>query len=317
MKIDCHVHLSAFLPGHGSVSDRLIRSVPFRFMRWHFSIGDIDPSTDAKLEKLLVDQLTDCSDLDAAVVLAFDAVYDKSGKRDDLNTHLFVENDYVIDLSRRHNKVLFGASVHPYRKDAIAELERCVNAGAVLVKWLPITQGIDPSDPKCFAFYEAMAHHGIPLLSHTGGEKMLPNLNAHADPMLLLPAIRRGVKVIAAHCGTRSAPGEPDYLDVFVKLAKDHEHFYGDSSALNLPMRWHAYKPILEDDRVRAKIIHGSDWPVIPLPNPMRMGASRSFEMLDEPNWLRRDIRIKQSLGFTDTDFARGASVLRLHASEV
>jgi predicted TIM-barrel fold metal-dependent hydrolase len=314
MKIDCHVHLSAFTPGHGSVSPRLIRSVPFRFMRWHFEIGEIDASTDAKLENLLIDQLNDCTELDAAVVLAFDAVHDKDGVRDDAQTHLFVENDYVIDLSRRHPKVLFGASIHPYRKDAIAELERCVHAGAVLVKWLPITQGIDPSDPKCFAFYEALAHHKIPLLSHTGGETMLPNVNKHADPTLLLPAIRRGVKVIAAHCGTRSTFSEPDYLDAFVRLALEHEHFYGDTSALNLPTRWHAYKPILTDDRVRTKIIHGSDWPVLPIPHPTRLGASRAFEMLDEPNWLRRDIRIKQSLGFTDADFARGCSVLRINA---
>ena len=61
-------------------------------------------------------------------------------------------------------KMLFGASVHPYRKDAVAELERCVAAGAVLLKWLPITQGFNPADPRCFPFYEALAHHKLPLL---------------------------------------------------------------------------------------------------------------------------------------------------------
>lgn len=312
MRIDCHVHISAFQPGHGAMSPRLVRSLPFRFLRWHFSIGQLDESADAKLESLLVDQLNACDELDAAVVLAFDAVYDKQGNRDDVNTHLFIENDYVINLAKAHRKVLFGASVHPYRKDAIEELERCVKAGAALVKWLPITQGIDPSDPKCYPFYEALAHHKIPLLSHTGGETMLPNVNKHADPTLLLPAIRRGVTVIAAHCGTRSTFSEPDYSKAFVRLALEHERFYGDSSALNLPTRWHAYTPILEDERVRSKIIHGSDWPIIPVPHPVRLGVGRMFDLLDEPNWFRRDILIKRAIGLTDTDLARGGSVLRL-----
>ncbi|GIW76009.1 MAG: hypothetical protein KatS3mg104_1072 [Phycisphaerae bacterium] len=129
------------------MSARLSGSIPFKFLRWRFDIGSIDESSDQRLEALLVGQLNACDRLDAAVVLAFDAVYDRHGRRDEQNTHLFVENDYVMTLARKHPKVLFGASIHPYRKDAIEELERCVKGGAVLVKWLPITQGIDPSSP--------------------------------------------------------------------------------------------------------------------------------------------------------------------------
>src|SRR6185312_14728454 len=106
-------------------------------------------------------------------------------------THLYVSNDYVIELAKRHRKVLFGASVHPYRKDAVAEIERCVADGAVLLKWLPIVQDFDPSDERCFPVYEALAHYKLPLLCHTGGERSLPNLNPHvADPLLLTPALR-------------------------------------------------------------------------------------------------------------------------------
>lgn len=294
------------------MSARLSGSIPFKFLRWRFDIGSIDESSDQRLEALLVGQLNACDRLDAAVVLAFDAVYDRHGRRDEQNTHLFVENDYVMTLARKHPKVLFGASIHPYRKDAIEELERCVKGGAVLVKWLPITQGIDPSSPLCYPFYEALAHFRIPLLSHTGGEKMLPNLNGHADPTLLLPAVRRGVTVIAAHCGTRSGFSESDYLDTFVRMALEHERFYGDSSALNLPTRWHAYEPILNDPRVRQKIIHGSDWPVLPIPPLGRLGGDKTFELLDESNWLKRDILIKEALGLDETDLCRGATILRI-----
>ena len=312
MRIDCHVHVTALQPGRGRLSPRILKSVQFRVMQWMFGLDASAPDVDARLEKMLIDQLNACEELDAAAVFAFDSVYDANGRRDEANTHFAVENDYVIDLSRKHPKVLFGCSVHPYRPDAIAELERCVSAGAVLCKWLPITQGIDPSDRKCFEFYDALAHHKLPLLSHTGGEKMLPNLNNFADPTLLLPAIRRGVTVIGAHCGTRSSPGGNDYLQAFVRMLLEHEHFYGDTSALNLPMRWHAYEPILTDARVMQKVIHGSDWPVIPVPPPHRLGAGKTFEMLQESNWLRRDVLTKQHLGFDDSYWRRAANVLRV-----
>lgn len=245
MKIDVHVHVSAITPGRGKMSAKLLRSVPFRFMNWCFGLGPPDETTDARIASLLVQTVKGTPELDAAVVLAFDAVYEKDGQRNEDDTHLFVENDYAIDLCRRNPKLLFGASVHPYRKDAIAELERCVQAGAVLMKWLPITQKIDPSDPRCFEFYEALAHHRLPLLSHTGWEKSLPNLNRTADPTLLTSALRRGVTVIAAHCGTRSAPLESDFSDAFFRMALEHEHFYGDTAALNLPFRWHGYRRLL------------------------------------------------------------------------
>ena len=94
--------------------------------------------------------------------------------------------------------------IHPYRRDALSELERLAGRGACLIKWLPGAQNIRPDDPRCFTFYEAMAHLQIPLLCHTGNEhtlKAFPDeLN---DPRRLVPALERGVTVIAAHCGAR------------------------------------------------------------------------------------------------------------------
>lgn len=297
------------------MSKRLLRSPRFWLLAKRFGVP-IDPeTTDEALEKLLVAQLDEATELDAAVLLAFDAVYTLEGHRDDANTHLALTNDYVHDLSARHRKLLFGCSVHPYRRDAIEELERCVKAGAVLCKWLPITQGIDPSHPKCFPFYEALAHFGLPLLSHTGGEKMLPNLNFHADPTLLLPAVRRGVTIIAAHCGTRSARREPDYLPQWCRMALEHERFYGDTAALNLPARSYAFRTLLADDRLLAKVVHGSDWPVIPIPPVTQLGPIEALRQAEQGNWIRRDVAIKRKLGFGDAYFERAASILRLPPS--
>jgi predicted TIM-barrel fold metal-dependent hydrolase len=311
MNIDCHVHICAFTEGRGYMSDKLMYSLPFRFMRWRLDLPPTPTRENEDSLAALLTRLLDQSDLDAAVVLAFDAVHHAGGAIDMENTHLYVTNDYVFELAAQNPKMLIGASVHPYRPDAINEIERCVKAGAVLMKWLPIVQNFNPADKRCLPFYEALAHHGLPLLCHTGGEKSLPNLDTSvADPALLKPALDMGVKVIMAHCGTRSAPGETDYVPTFMRLAKDYEHCYGDTAALSLPTRWYAYPQILGDRAVARKIIHGSDWPIIPLPNPMEHPIRRVWSLMQERNWIQRDILIKRSIGFDAAYWQRAAHVL-------
>lgn len=314
MIIDCHVHVSAFTSGRGGMSRPLQNSIPFRFMRWRFGIVGEDERAEDHLAALLARTIDECGPLlDAAVVLAFDAVYTPDGVRNDPRTHLHISNDYVMQLAARHPKMLFGASIHPYRKDAVEELEHCIRGGAVLVKWLPLTQGIDPADERCIPFYECLAHHNVPLLSHTGGETALPCLDERlADPRLLESALRRGVKVIAAHCATRCTPWGRSYLDEFIRMAKEHEHLYGDTSALNLPSRCYAWPAVLNDGAIRRKLIHGSDWPIFSLP-PLRIGLSGMREALAERNWMRRDLLIKRRLGLDESYWHRAETILRLH----
>lgn len=295
------------------MSQRLLKSIPFRLMRWHLGLTGQDAATERTIETKLAQTIDEADKLDAAVILAFDAVHDEDGAMDVANTHLYVTNDYVIELSQRHPKMLFGASIHPYRKDAVAELERCSKAGAVLVKWLPLTQDFNPADPRCFPFYEALAHFNIPLLSHTGFEQSLPTIRPDvADPMLLLPAIQRGVTVIAAHCGTRSMPWSHDFLPTFVRLALEHEHFYGDTSALSLPTRSYAYRTVTKNAVLRSKLVHGSDWPIIAVPPALTIGWGNSAKLWKEGNWMRRDVLIKETLDLDDAYWRRASTVLRL-----
>jgi predicted TIM-barrel fold metal-dependent hydrolase len=311
--IDCHVHVCGDTPGHGLVSPRLRKSLTFRFMRWRLGLTpENGEAIERDVESRLVETIAGTEGLEAAVVLAFDAVYDAEGRFDQANTHLYVTNDYVFELTRKHSKMLFGASIHPYRKDAISELERCVERGAVLLKWLPIVQNFDPAAQRCYPFYEALAHHRLPVLCHTGGEVALPNLNfAYADPRLLVPALKRGVTVIAAHCGTRAKPWETDFTPAFVRLAREYEHFYGDTSALNLPARSYGYDIILRDEVVRQKLVHGSDWPIICIPPVTRLGWRAARRLLAERNWMRRDVLTKQLLGFDEAYWHRAGKLLR------
>lgn len=287
----------------------------FHWLRHQLEIprGIDDAATEHALERALIDAVAGTPELDAVVVLAFDAVYSDNGALDERATHLFVSNDYVAALAAHVPRVLFGASVHPYRRDAVAELERCVRAGAVLCKWLPITQRIDPADVRCLPFYEALAHHGLPLLSHTGWEHTLPRLDPTvAAPSRLVPALERGVTVIAAHCGAGWVPGEGSYLEQFMRLAREYELLYGDTAAMSLPTRWGGYDALLADDAVRVKLVHGSDWPVPALPRPWRHGWRGARSLMAEHNQLRRDILIKRALGFDDAYYERaGRTVLR------
>ena len=318
MILDIHVHIAACTPGHGAMSERLLNSAAFRFMQWRFRIHGATPETECELERKLIETADDTPMLDAVVVLAFDAVHRPDGIIDASRTHLYVTNDYVMHLAKQHPKLLFGASVHPYRRNAIEEIERCVAGGAVLMKWLPVTQDMNPADERCFPFYEALAHHKLPLLCHTGGETSLPNLNkATADPKLLRPALERGVTVIMAHCGTKSMPWETDYVGDFLQLAREFENCYGDTSALNLPTRSYAYERVMSDPVVREKLLHGSDWPIYPVPPVRQLGVGGALDLIaHEPNWMRRDIRIKQQLGFDDSYWHRAAKVLAVESRE-
>lgn len=316
MIIDGHVHAAADTPGHGSISARVSGSIYFRFVRWRLGItaasgAELERQAEAKL----LATVAGAAEIDAAVVLALDAAYKPDGRPDPSNTHFHVTNDYAADLCRRHPKLLFGCSVNPYRTDAVAELERCVGQGAVLCKWLPLVQNFDPADTRCFPFYEALAHHRLPLLSHTGGERSLPYLSPiSADPSRLRPALERGVTVIAAHCGTRAFPSEPDYLPTFARMAREYEHLYGDTAALNLPTRSYGYETLLADDALRRKLVHGSDWPIMPFP-PRRIGWGKAARLFfRESNWIRRDILAKRALGFDESYWQRAAQLLRLRA---
>ena len=232
---------------------------------------------------------------------------------DDANTHLYVTNDYAAELARRHPKLLFGASVHPYRADAAAELERCAAAGAVLVKWLPPVQNIDPTDPRCLPFYDALVRLGLPLLCHTGGELSLPIVAPHTkDPALLVPALERGVTVIAAHCGTRSHPFETGLPADVPQHGPRPPPALRRHGGAGRPDPVLAFGPLLADPVVRTKLVHGSDWPIISLP-VLKAGVVQAARLLvGEGNWLRRDVLTKRALGFDDAYWHRAGTLLRL-----
>src|SRR5205823_4218493 len=160
------------------------------------------------LDRLYVERLLGLvrgSSLGAVVILAQDLVYDEQGEAIEGAGSFYVPNDYVLKLAQEHSEFLPAVSIHPARLDALEELDRCLAAGAVMMKCLPNCHNINCNDRKFTKFWERMAETKLPLLAHTGGEHTLPVLQPeYADPRILALPLECGVNVIAAHCGTRS-----------------------------------------------------------------------------------------------------------------
>lgn len=317
MIYDIHTHI-AQLNRH-EATDRLFVE-PNRYVRMFLRPLGLTPEflrrpdVNEMICRKLVDWIT-TSSIDRAVVLAMDEVYDANGQRDPTRAWWAVENDFVADLAERNRSILFGASIHPYRRDALEELHRAAARGACLVKWIPSSQRIRPDDPRCFPFYELLVHYGIPLLVHTGNEHASSStLNAWNDPELLCDALRRGVTVIAAHCGTRMFLHERSRFAMFRRMALEYERFYGDLAAFGIPTRIRPLRSLWKNPAILAKIVYGSDFPAIVLPRWFFFSIGRKGvrEILRETNPLERPYRLMRALGMPDEVFSRAGQLLRL-----
>src|SRR5689334_15598503 len=81
MIIDCHVHVSACTPEHGEMSAFLQNTAAFRFMRWRLKVKGYDGNAEKQIADRLRTTLDQTPQLDAAVILAFDGVYDREGRQ--------------------------------------------------------------------------------------------------------------------------------------------------------------------------------------------------------------------------------------------
>jgi hypothetical protein len=305
--IDMHVHMVA--NGSSGTGGWL------RLNGWHRALAGfmvrqlgVPPAVlEGDLDGIYAERLlahVQSSSFDHVVLLAHERVYDPDGTvREDLGS-MYVPNDLVIGLSRRHPEFLAGVSIHPARADALEELERCVRAGAVLMKCLPNCQNIDCSDARYRRFWERMAELRLPLLAHTGGEHTVPVVNAAlADPKRLRLPLECGVSVIAAHCATRSGAFDRDYFDDWISMLREFPNLYGDISAMVSLNRCGHLRDCLSEE-LSGRILHGSDFPVPVLGHRLWLQGWLGWDELRRiqaiANPLERDWQFKRALGFPE-----------------
>lgn len=333
MKIDCHVHLSAVAAAeHGYASKRMRRSLAFLYVMRKLGLHRIaDPHARDAAYVDHIAQLVADSELDRAVILSLDRVYDPSGHPLDNRTHLYVSNDYVRDQAAKYpDRFLYGASVHPYRADAIDELVRVAEDGAALIKLLPNSQGFDPADPRLEGYYRTCADLGMPLLVHVGFEHTLPPIDQRlGEPTRLERALGAGVNVIAAHCGGAGLMHRRETFVGFVSLANRYPNLWGDTAALTNFWRvkylWYLLDPKLCERKIGTRLeeptkrlLHGSDFP-IPITSWSFKGKFDKDIYNDvstyKRNALQFDIELKRRAGLEDEVLTRGTKIFRLRPS--
>jgi predicted TIM-barrel fold metal-dependent hydrolase len=272
--IDIHVHFGTpFDKKSGCYWSKKFESTLAYLMMKLITKNLFRKITIEKIREHLFKAINGAEDVDQAVLLAMDEVYDIHGQKHPEWTHLCVPNSYLIKLKKENDRILFGCSVHPYRKDWKKELDYCLKNETVLCKWIASSQQIDPSDKHCEDFYRKLAEHQLPLLFHAGPEYAIPtsdhSYNKLNNPRYIRQALDSGVPVILAHC---SLPyfgaidfgyqdDKEDFFKLFAELPERDWKLYADLSAITTPLRSFYIDDIIEKIP-HEHLLFGSDYPI-------------------------------------------------------
>lgn len=209
-------------------------------------------------------------------LLGFDRRFRENGTVDRERSEIYVPNSWSESVAARDGSRFFPiASVHPFRPDALMELERVARAGARVVKWLPNAQGIDPASPRYDLFYEQMRKSGLALLSHAGAEAAVEGHDQElGNPLRLRRPLELGVTVVVAHCASLGrakdlddpSGAEAECFDLFLRMMDDERwkgRLFGEISTITQSNRCERpLATLLERTDLHARLVHGSDYPL-------------------------------------------------------
>jgi predicted TIM-barrel fold metal-dependent hydrolase len=294
----------------------------------HEAPGSVDRAYVERMHNL-VDGLRPGAKL---LLFAFDRAHDERGAVRWERTGFYVPDAYARDTARASPRYFeWAASVHPYRADCVAALERAKREGARAVKWLPAAMGMDPASPQCDRFYAALARLELPLITHAGLERAVLGTDEQnlGNPLRLRRALDAGVRVVVAHCASMGQDRDldegahgpfVDSFELFARLMDEPRYarlLYGDISALTQVNRAGAtLARVLEREDWHARLLNGSDYP---LPGLMPIysvelivslgllepAAARVLSEIRQHNPLLFDFVLKRSLRSGGKAFAR------------
>lgn len=321
--IDIHCHIAGIGAGGSGcfVSPSMRRNWRYRIYLKAFGIteNDLKREGDAIVIRRISQTVAASRHIEKAVVLAMDGVIDEKGNLDVTRTEMYIPNAYVAAQVRRYPNLLFGASINPYRKDALQLLEQAKADGAVLVKWLPSVQLIDPADRQLIPFYLKMKALGLPLLSHTGSENSFTwKKDELADPERLRLPLSLGVTVIAAHSGGSGKNKGEENFEGFLKLTREYPNLYADISALTQVNRMGSLPRLIKHQELEGRLLYGSDMPLIstvissPCFHSYRLHLQTVFRMMTYKNPWDRNIALNKALGVTDKMLGNSGAFLKL-----
>jgi uncharacterized protein len=188
-----------------------------------------------------------------------------------------VPNGYVVQLAEKYPDIFLPViSVHPYRTDALPELERWAKAGVKYVKWLPNAMGMDPASPAIEPFYRKMKEHQMILLSHAGEEQAVEAEEDQrlGNPLLLRKPLDMGIRVIIAHTASLGTCADLDNgggmkarcFDLFLRMMEEPRYvglLFGEISAmLQFNRMPEPMLTILKRQDLHPRLVNGSDYPL-------------------------------------------------------
>ena len=334
--VDTHVHVMGLgIGGTGCFvhPEALSFKSPVRWVKTRFYKGAAGLHDDARADPLFVQRLVDlCTHQNPqgrSLIMAFDKHHDAKGEPDLDHTEFFTPNTYVAALAKKHPDLfLFCGSVHPYRPDALDELRRVRDLGAVAIKWLPNAMNIDPADERCDPYYALLRELKLTLITHGGEEQAVhsPDAQELGNPLRIRRALDAGVKVVVAHCAslgsnddTDAEPGPDGKLPrvssykLFRRMMTEKKYaglLYGDTSAMTQFNR--CEDPLSETlvaTDLAGRLVNGSDYPLPAIDPLIRTGlleglgyiTARERELINQVfnyNPLTFDFVLKRCLRF-------------------
>jgi uncharacterized protein len=281
---DFHVHVFGQGPeADGPSVSPTVRSWfhPFRMVQFRVYLSASGITDRQRISGQYVERLADLvRNIDGHgrhFIYAMDRHYRPDGTPDPAATPFYVPNDYVCALAERYPDLFVPViSVHPYRNDALPELEKWAQRGCRYVKWLATAQGIDPASPLAETFCRKMAEYGMVLLTHTGEELAVFSGGRQelGNPLRLRGPLDLGVTVVALHSASfgRSidleSPGREKVpsFDLFLRLMGDPRYeklLYGDiAGVVFFNHSVEALKTLLGREDLQHRLVNGSDYPL-------------------------------------------------------
>lgn len=323
--LDMHCHTAGFGAGDSGarVSTSLRESWKFRLYLKIFGTSEeeVIEKGDGIVMDIIVRQITNSRFVDDVVILAMDAPYDGEGNLIEDEIEVYVPNRFVGEAVKTRKGLHFGSSVHPNRKDALEELEWSKENGAVFVKWLPNIQGIDPSNEKYCDYYLKLVELDLPLLTHVGDEDSFSRTdNALGDPKLLKLPLECGVRIIAAHVASSGERDGVENIERLVEMMPDFPNLHADISTLTQANRSKYLPQVLNDERLKDRLMYGTDYPLTNTPLVtalqflLRLTIREVVDIALTKNSWDRDVKLKSALGCSRDVFELSRSFLKLNS---
>lgn len=321
--LDMHCHTAGIGAGESGawISEELRKSwkFPLYLKIFESSERELTERGDTAVMEIIAQRIRESKYVDEAVILAMDAPYTNDGQLDRAAGEVFVPNRFVGNAVRDIPELHFGASVHPSRADALEELVWSKNNGACLMKWLPNIQNIDPSNPQYVPYYEKLVELDLPLLTHVGGEDSFSRADDRlGDPRLLELPLKCGVRVIAAHVASSGQSEGQDNVERLLEMMPLYPNLVADISTLTQMNRRKHLGKVLNDERLKGRLMYGTDHPltntpmVTPLQFPLNLSLEQLWKLWRIKNPWDRDVALKAALGVPPEVFLLSRQYLKL-----